>query len=68
MFKASIYGGMVVRPAYFDYPNEIAIPKKYEETIMIGDHVLLHPVYESNIIRKDFYFPTGGWIDFKTYL
>lgn len=35
--------------------------------MMVGDSILWHPVLKPNIIRDDFYFPAGTWIDFKTY-
>jgi len=34
---------------------------------MIGDSILMHPVLKPDVIRDDFYFPAGSWVDFKTY-
>jgi len=37
---------MFTRPAHFDYPLDIKLQGiKPEEVIMIGDSVIIHPVY-----------------------
>ena len=66
---ASEYGIPIMRPMFFDYPNEEQC-YLYGEQYMFGDDILFAPVTKQGQTEKWVYLPEGNWVltkDRKVY-
>jgi alpha-glucosidase len=60
---ATTEGVGVVRPLYFDYPNDPQV-RDDVDAWMFGDGLLVSPVVAKGQTEKDIYLPAGQWIDY----
>ena len=56
-------GLTLVRPLVFNYPDDLEAQDRWDEWLL-GDDLLVAPVWRSGARSRDVYFPTGIWIDF----
>ena len=56
-------GLTLVRPLVFNYPDELEAQDRWDEWLL-GDDLLVAPVWRSGARSRSVYFPTGTWIDF----
>mgnify|MGYP000341887513 CR=1 FL=1 len=64
--KAHIEGVPIMRPLFFDFPDD---PNTYhvEDEYMFGSDILVAPVVEKNATKRNVYLPRGvKWIDVFT--
>ncbi len=54
--KAAVRGGMYCRPLGFLFPGD-KIARRIEDQLMIGESVMIAPVYEQNAIGRNIYLP-----------
>jgi alpha-glucosidase (family GH31 glycosyl hydrolase) len=70
LFLASIHGGAVVRPLFFDYPlDDNCYTADSESTYMLGSALKVSPVLTKGLVEGDnifSYFPAGSWADLNT--
>jgi alpha-glucosidase (family GH31 glycosyl hydrolase) len=58
MYKVYRYGGSLVYPLFFDFPNDDASFDNADSTFMIGDSIKVSPVLESGVTDEyEAYFP-----------
>lgn len=63
MAQAHEEGLPVMRPLFFAYPEDEE-GRKYEDTYLFGDDLLISPVYEAGITHKTVYLPKGEvWVE-----
>ena len=62
MFESNQTGVPLVRPLYFDYPEEILFRDNMESTYMLGDSLYVAPPVTSS---SSYYsvFPVGKWVN-----
>ncbi|MBE1160322.1 TIM-barrel domain-containing protein [Dyella acidiphila] len=60
---ATTEGVGLVRPLYFDYPNDPQV-RDDVDAWMFGDGLLVAPVVAKGQTQKDIYLPAGQWIDY----
>lgn len=64
MYKVYRYGGSLIRPLFFDYPNDDNCFKNIEDTFMVGETLKVSPVLDKGVTDTyDVYFPEGNWAD-----
>lgn len=54
--KAAVKGTMYCRPLVFLFPGD-KIARKVEDQLMIGESIMIAPVYEQNAIGRNIYLP-----------
>ena len=68
MYKVYLYGGPLVRPLFYDYPNDDNVFQDIESTYMLGDSIKVSPVLEAGVTGDyQSYFPSGTWVDLNNY-
>ena len=63
-FNASLYGGTVVRPLFFEFPED-AGSWLIDDQYMFGSDLLVAPMITAGETRKA-YLPPGVWIDYQS--
>jgi len=67
MWRAHAYHEPVLRPLFFDFPDE---PESYDENdaFMLGRDVLVAPIVEPGVVSRRVWLPKtdGGWYDLRT--
>ena len=71
--KASRDGAALLRPLYYDYPDEFMLYFVCRNQYMLGDDMMVCPVTAptdavTRLARIEVYLPEGEWIDFFTGL
>ncbi len=64
LYSAYRMGGAVVRPLFFDYPNDDNTFNNVESTYMLGDSIKVSPILVPGMKDGDLYqayFPQGVW-------
>lgn len=64
-YKASIDGTPIMRPVFFDYPNEIETYWS-EKEFLFGDAFLVAPVLWEGAKKRELRVPAGEWYDYWT--
>lgn len=59
---ASETGAPVMRPMFFDYPQD-EICYSLDNQYMFGEDILFAPIVKQGCIERDVYLPAGNWID-----
>ncbi len=60
-FRVSHETGLpIMRPLYLDFPQDPETYKIYNE-FLFGSRLLVAPVLDSGVVKRDVYFPTGNW-------
>ena len=54
--KAALRDGMMFRPLGFIYDND-RIARRVEDQLLLGDEIMIAPVYEQNAVGRTVYFP-----------
>ena len=62
-------GGALLRPLYYDYPDEFSLFFVCKNQYMLGDDIMVCPVTspadkEANLAEVEVFLPEGEWIDF----
>ncbi|MGZ9586565.1 glycoside hydrolase family 31 protein [Paenibacillus marinisediminis] len=62
-YEASKTGLPVMRPVVLEYPND---PQVYNlcDQFLVGDSVMIAPIYRPNTEWRSVYLPEGEWIDY----
>lgn len=66
MYSSYREGGSLVKPLFFDYPEDDKTYENIDTTFMLGDAIKVSPVLEQGKKETDqysVYFPKGVWID-----
>ena len=68
---ASREGAALLRPMYYDYPDEFALYFVCKNQYMLGESMMVCPVTSptdetTRLARTDVFLPEGEWIDFFT--
>eukprot|EP00826_Nyctotherus_ovalis_P036324 TRINITY_DN320_c0_g2_i1.p1 TRINITY_DN320_c0_g2~~TRINITY_DN320_c0_g2_i1.p1 ORF type:complete len:916 (-),score=286.78 TRINITY_DN320_c0_g2_i1:43-2790(-) len=69
MFEASLEGGSVVRPLFFEFPEDSGVYDngRTESMFMIGSSLLVVPVLYEHNNRVKAYCPNGNWYNLKDF-
>lgn len=68
MYKVYYEGGSLVKPLFFDYPNDDNCFTNIEHTFMLGESIKVSPVLEKNVTGNyTAYFPAGKWADLNMW-
>lgn len=69
MYKVYREGGSIVRPLFFDFPNDdnCFIDDVTDSTFLLGDAIKVSPVLTASSVMYDSYFPKGQWADLNNY-
>jgi len=64
-YKASVNGTPIIRPIFFDYPDE---EDNYlnDDEFLFGEALLVAPVLWEGENKRDVKFPTGDWYNYWT--
>lgn len=62
-YQASSYGEPVVRPLFFDWPEDQRL-ETMDDQYLFGDAFMVAPVVHPNKIHREVYLPEGKWYDF----
>jgi alpha-glucosidase (family GH31 glycosyl hydrolase) len=69
MFMASLHGGAVFKPSFFEFPADISLQTTHaQNTIMIGPALIAHPVLYQGATTVNAYFPADLWYNWFTGL
>ena len=66
MSDISIHGGMLFKPAFFAYPNELSLLYNATTSFMLGDALIVHPCLWHGINGTTSFFPDDIWYDLYT--
>jgi alpha-glucosidase (family GH31 glycosyl hydrolase) len=61
--EANENGDTLVRPLVFEWPGEVGARDRWDEW-MLGEDLLVAPVWKSGARERTIWFPPGRWIDF----
>jgi alpha-glucosidase (family GH31 glycosyl hydrolase) len=61
--EANENGNTLVRPLVFVWPDEAGAQNRWDEW-MLGDDLLVAPVWKSGARERTIWFPPGRWVDF----
>lgn len=61
--EAGKNGAPVARPLVYDYPDDPAVSDRWDEWLL-GDDLLVAPVWQTGARSRAVYLPKGKWIDF----
>jgi len=66
MWRASRLNEPVVRPLFYDFPND-GLGLGVEDSFMLGPDILVAPVLEEGALDRQVYLPehAGGWFDLR---
>jgi len=66
MWRASLLNEPVVRPLFFDFPDDRSA-RDVQDSFMLGPDILVAPVLEEGALEREVYLPVhaGGWSDFR---
>ena len=58
-------GEPIIRPLFYDHTDK---PELYavDDEFYLGDHLLVAPVTEANVTKREVYLPEGKWVDLWT--
>lgn len=64
MFYIYKYGGMIVSPSYFEYPDyeELLKDENLLTTFFLGKSLLIAPAFSKDVMYECF-FPKGTWLN-----
>lgn len=62
--KSSSLGHPVLRSMFMEYPEDKNC-YEIEDQYFFGDDILVAPLFEDNIDKRDVYLPEGKWIDLQ---
>ena len=63
MMEISESGGMLFKPAFWAYPNQISLLYNATSSFMLGDALLVHPCIWHGIKGSTSFFPDDIWYD-----
>lgn len=58
-------GFPLLRTLFFEFPHD-AGSWYIEDEYMLGENILVAPIFEDNRYDRDLYLPTGDWVDYFT--
>lgn len=61
--KMSTKGELIIRPLFYNYPDDKESLKINDE-YMVGESLLIAPIFDKTIDRRMVYLPKGTWIDY----
>ena len=64
-YESSQHGTPIWRPMFYHYPNDERTYHLHDQ-VMIGDSILVAPIYKANCDRRVVYLPQGEWFDYWT--
>lgn len=67
MYMVYREGGQLVKPMFFDYPEDSKTYNDIESTFMIGEALKVSPVLKAKTDKYDVYFPAGTWADLNDH-
>ena len=67
MYKVYREGGSLVKPMFFDYPEDEHVYDDMEHTFMLGEAVKVSPVLDHSVDKYKVYFPEGDWADLNNF-
>ena len=56
-------GAPVARPLVYDYPGDPQVVDRWDQWLL-GDDLLVAPVWQSGVRERSVYLPKGRWVDF----
>ena len=56
-------GAPIVRPLVFEYPDDPRVADLWDQWLL-GEDLLVAPVWQSGARSRDVYLPEGEWVDF----
>mmetsp|Transcript_30035 Transcript_30035/g.40679 ORF Transcript_30035/g.40679 Transcript_30035/m.40679 type:complete len:117 (-) Transcript_30035:73-423(-) len=65
MKQAYIYGRPIVRSLMLNYPDNHRARTEHSE-FMLGDSLLMAPVFDGEATKRDVYLPEGTWVHIYT--
>lgn len=67
IFNASLNGGSVFKPAFFEYPHDPNLQDFHsQDNFMLGSALIVHPCLAQGATTVDAYFPVDVWYNFIT--
>lgn len=63
--KASKAGYPMMRTLFFEYPDDLTT-WYIEDQYMLGENLLVAPLFETNKDEREVYLPKGKWIDYQS--
>ena len=66
MMEISEFGGMLFKPAFWAYPNQLSLLYNATSSFMLGDALLVHPCIWQGIQGSTSFFPDDIWYDLYT--
>lgn len=69
--RTSEEGAALLRPLYYDYPDDFSLFFVCKNQYMLGDNLMVCPIVtpkdkEANLASVEAYLPEGEWVDFFT--
>lgn len=66
LYEVSLYGGGVVSPLFYEFPNDEKAYKARNDTFLIGTSLLVIPVMYKGASTVDVYCPNANWYDLRS--
>lgn len=67
MYLSYREGGSIVKPLFFDFPEDDNCFNDTEHTYFLGEAIKVSPVLKSGKDAYDVYFPKGYWVNLNDY-
>lgn len=58
-------GEPIIRPMFYDHMDRLDL-YAVDDEFYLGDHLLVAPVTEANVDKRDVYLPEGAWVNLWT--
>ena len=58
-------GEPIIRPMFYDHADDLAL-YAVDDEFYLGDHLLVAPVTEANVEKREVYLPVGAWVNLWT--
>ncbi len=65
IFEASLFGGAVFSPLFFEFPNDTQAYLERNDTFLVGKSILVAPALHKGVRTVSPYLPNGNWYDLR---
>jgi oligosaccharide 4-alpha-D-glucosyltransferase len=64
VYNQTMFGKPLISPLYYAFPND-GKAASIEDQFLWGENIMVAPVIEKNVIKKECYLPSGDWYEWN---
>jgi len=68
LFEVSLNGGSLIRPLFFEFPDDPGVYSKTNFMFMVGSSLLVAPVLHQGLLHSYPYCTNEDWYDLRTFM